>query len=94
MGAVSFYKNDGVAVVFVEKSEPLHHPGIESVGGVLRYLAHDVRTLLQPAKFATSGRRKDARGAIFAAIAVLHAVVVQLQLFNACVIVPPAASSR
>ncbi len=83
-----------MAFVLVEKSEPFHHPLIESVGGMLRNLAHDVRTLLQPAKLAARGGRIDGDAAIFAAITIRHAVLVQPQLFNAFVIVAPAASSR
>jgi hypothetical protein len=33
-------------VVLVEKSQSVHHPLIEAVGGVPSHLAHDVGTLL------------------------------------------------
>jgi hypothetical protein len=32
--------------VLVEKGEPVHHPLIEPVGGVLGHLARDMRALL------------------------------------------------
>jgi hypothetical protein len=35
-----------MAFVLVEKGEPVHHPLIEPVGGVLGHLARDVRALL------------------------------------------------
>jgi hypothetical protein len=57
-------------VVLVEKGETVHHPLIETVGGVPSYLAHDVRTLLQPAQLAAGRRRKDCNLTILAAIAV------------------------
>jgi hypothetical protein len=61
-------------VVLVQKGEAVHHPLIEPVGGVPSYLAHDVRTLLQPAQLAAGRRRKDVDRAILAAVAVFRYV--------------------
>jgi hypothetical protein len=56
--------------VLVEKGEPVHHPLIQAVGGVLGHLAHDVRALLQPTQLAARRRRKDVDLTVLAAIAV------------------------
>ena len=67
-------EHDGMALMFVQKREPLHHPRIEPVARMPRDLPYDVHSIFEPLKLATGRDRKDRGLAILAAIAYLRYV--------------------
>ncbi len=63
-----------MAGVFVEECEPIHHPRVEPVVGVLDHLAHDVRAIFEPTQLAARRRRKDGNLAVLTLVTVLRYV--------------------
>jgi len=63
-----------MSVVFAEKRQPVHHPGVEAVAGVARHLARHVNAILKPLQLAAGRYRKDRGLAIFTPIAVVRYV--------------------
>lgn len=73
-----------MALMFFEERKTFHHPGIQTGAGMLGYLSHDVKALLQPAQFRARRGRKDRRFAILTLVPVARYIfaVVSEARFN------------
>ena len=79
-----------MAVMLVQEAEAFHHPGVEAIARMTRNLAHNVKPLFEPLKFAASRRREDRDLAIFALVAVLRycfAIESEMRFSDVCTVV-------